>query len=557
MSSTVEQIKEKLDIVEVIGSYIKVEKAGQNYKAKCPFHNEKTASFFISPSRQGFYCFGCQAKGDVFTFVERFEGLDFMGALRHLADRAGVRLEEWKGESKDQKEKLYQIMETAAKFFEKNLSGNKDALSYLEKRGMDKNSISKWRVGFAPAEWRSVSEFLSEKGFKKQEMLQCGIIKMVAPGKIYDTFRGRIMFPIFDSASRVIAFSGRIFIDDGKSPKYLNSPETELFKKSEILYGWNFAKDQIRALDYAVLVEGQMDLCIAHQGGTKNAVASSGTALTIFHLEKIAKITKRIIIAYDSDEAGRSASRRAGEMALGLGMEVKIAILPEGEDPASIILKSVEKWRETLKSAVGLIDFAVQEALSKSGGSGIKLAKEISKSVVPYLATVENDIVKSEYASQVSKKTKISEQALWNEISKFKFERKNETTEIFKRPTIYSEEEILSGIILWQESLPVPSLDILEIKEKIRFVTGLSTEEIVEDKDKEALIFEVEAKFANLDVDKSAKEIIQRIEKSYLEKRLKIIAGMLDSPENHDRESLKKEALEISKKLSTQKNQNG
>ena len=365
MSTDIEQIKERLDIVDVISSYIKVEKAGVNFKAKCPFHNEKTPSFMISPARQSFYCFGCGEKGDVFSFVQKFENIDFIEALKILAEKAGVELKNKKEdkESKDEKEKLFEMVEESAKIFEKNLSQEKKVLSYLGKRGVSENSISKWRIGFAKDEWRDLCNRLTEKGFSKEELLSVGLIKKTpTENKFYDTFRDRVMFPIFDSSGKVIAFSGRAMKKDDKVPKYLNSPETKLFYKSEVLYGFNVAKNYMRKLDYAVLVEGQMDMVMSHQAGVSNTIASSGTALTELHLRKIQKLTNRIIIAYDSDEAGEKAARRAAELALQLGMEVKVTSLPKGEDPASVAQKNSEEWKEALRKSEHIIDFALSKA---------------------------------------------------------------------------------------------------------------------------------------------------------------------------------------------------
>lgn len=267
--SDVETIKDRLNIVDVLSGYIKVEKAGINWKAKCPFHNEKTPSFFISGTRQSFYCFGCGEKGDIFSFVQKFEGVDFKGALQILADKAGVELKKG-GEYKQEEDKdvLLQIMEESTKIYETELNRNEMPLAYLKTRGVKEATILKWRLGFAKDEWRNLYDRLVDKGFSKKNMLEAGLIKKVdgevhstssGQEKYYDTFRGRVMFPISDNAGRVIAFSGRSLKDDPKAPKYLNSPETKLFYKSEVLHGFHIAKNYIRKLDYAVLVEGQMD----------------------------------------------------------------------------------------------------------------------------------------------------------------------------------------------------------------------------------------------------------------------------------------------------------
>ena len=296
MATPVEQIKERLGIEDVIGSYVKLERSGKNLKAKCPFHNEKTASFYITPDRGTYYCFGCGVKGDIFTFVEQFEGLDFMGALKLLAERAGVELTDRRlyggkssAEVRNEKDQLYKIMEDAASFYEKMLyasgsssfaSAAAEARAYIKKRGITEETAKKFRLGFAPLEWRTLATYLKSKGYSDMDMEKAGLAKRPDEGgqkSPYDRFRDRIMFPISDSSGRVIAFSGRILHDDEKSAKYLNSPDTPLYTKSTVLYGIDKAKQEIRRLNYTIFVEGQMDLVLAHQAGTMNTVAVSGT----------------------------------------------------------------------------------------------------------------------------------------------------------------------------------------------------------------------------------------------------------------------------------------
>ncbi len=285
MNSPVQQIKERLSIEEVVSSYIKLDRAGANLKARCPFHNEKTPSFFVSPDRGSYYCFGCGAKGDIFTFIEEFEGLDFKGALKILAERAGVPLVQYNKEKEGEKERLYKAMEEATKFFEKNLVENQEALKYLRERGLENKTIRDFRIGFVKNDWRELYSHLQMIGFTDIEIEKAGLAKKTEKG-MYDRFRGRIMFPISDSSGRIIAFSGRILEDDGKSAKYLNSPETPIFNKSSVLFGIDKAKDSIRKNNFSILVEGQMDLILSHQAGFKNTVASSGTAMTDSILSK-------------------------------------------------------------------------------------------------------------------------------------------------------------------------------------------------------------------------------------------------------------------------------
>src|SRR3989344_4408177 len=368
MSSPVQKIKEKLSIEDVVSSYIKLDKAGVNLKAKCPFHNEKTPSFFVSPDRCTYYCFGCGASGDIFSFVENFEGLDFKGALKMLA-----------------------VREAATLRFIDNLSHQREAMEYLKSRGLAEQSVKEFRIGFAKEEWRDLYDYLKKKGFSDSEIEKAGLTKKSEKGSssggFYDRFRNRIIFPISDSGGRVIAFSGRIFKDDGKSAKYLNSPETLIFKKSSVLYGLDKAKESIRKNNFSILVEGQMDLVLSHQAMFRNTVATSGTALSdtevskenvVSNLGLIRRLSDNLVLAFDSDKAGMTATARAGKIALSLGMDVKVANLPEGSDPADLISRDgAPSWKEAIKNSKHLIEFLLNGALKDAGGDMRKAGRII------------------------------------------------------------------------------------------------------------------------------------------------------------------------------------
>ena len=562
MPTDVEQIKERLNIVDVVSSYLKVEKAGINFKAKCPFHNEKTPSFFISPTRQSFYCFGCGEKGDIFSFVEKFEGLDFKGALKTLASRAGIELKKFRTEeNKEEKDELFEIMELATKFYENNLAENKPALEYLKKRGLSSDSISKWRLGFARDEWRDLHDFLVGKGFSEGKVLEAGLIKKIPDeNKYYDTFRNRIMFPIFNNSGQVIAFSGRALKDpatgsrqENKIPKYLNSPETKLFYKSEVLYGFNIAKNYIRKLDYAVLVEGQMDLLMSHQAGVLNTVASSGTALTELHLKKIQRLSNRIIIAYDSDSSGEKASRRAAELALSLGMEVKVASLPNGEDPDSIIKKDPQKWKTALKESEHFVDFALNKALRENEGRN--LTREILKNVLPLASIIKSDIEKSQFVKKIALKMKVSEEAVWNDFKKInppyrrsaeEAEAESEESPLQKHSKTIDLKRMMAAIVFLNESLDKKSK---YSREKWQKVIGKNkVEEILENfrEDREALIFEAEKYSMEGDLKNTFEDIIKRVELENLKQKLQEITIFFDD-KNISKEEEKKAKVKFEK----------
>ena len=527
--SSVEQIKERLKIEDVVGSYIKLEKAGNNLKAKCPFHNEKTPSFFVSPDRGSYYCFGCGAKGDIFTFVEEFENIDFLGALKILAEKAGIKLENFAPKSIDKKEKLFSLLEVVTLFLQNNLSNEEIPFEYLKNRGLNEKTIADWRIGYVRDEWRSIYDHLKSKGFTENEMEKAGIIK-IENGNTYDRFRGRIMFPIFDNAGRVVAFSGRILNDDGKSAKYLNSPQTEIFDKSKILYGYNKAKQSIKKFDFSILVEGQMDILMAHQAGFTNTVASSGTAISNEHLSLLKRISNKIIMAFDSDLAGAKAAERTWAIALSNGMEVKVAEIPKGFDPADLILKNKEKFKEVIKNSIHLIDFLLNRAILENSDPPAQADKKklwsvIKTKILPYVYLLESSTEKGKYVSRISEIINVKEEFIWDDLKKIKldeeFQPKNFeenklierqiSSEILKKSSI---ERSLASIIAFLENSSKKIINPKELREKIKNIIG---QEIYEKFDNEIknmvneLIFEAEGYYGNF--INSSEEIENKIKK--------------------------------------------
>ncbi len=423
--TNVEEIKARLPIEEVIGSYIKVEKAGKSFKAKCPFHHEKTASFFISPERGGYYCFGCGAKGDVFSFVEQFEGLDFKGALKVLADKAGVTLT-FDNKADSERDRLFQIMEEAAGYFEAEFAKSAEAREYVKGRGVTDQTRQEFRIGWAPEGWRNLFDHLQAKKWSKELIVRAGLAKEAEDkkGTFYDRFRGRVVFPISDSSGRVIAFTGRILKDDGKSAKYLNSPDMPLFDKSSVLYGLDKAKSFIRRLDYAILVEGQMDLIMSHQAGVKNAVAASGTALAeaesnregvINNLGLLRRLSGNVIIAFDSDSAGRKAAMRASGIALSLGMDVKVCDIQGGKDPADLVRGNPEDWKNALRAAKPVIEFELNNVLRESSDPR-KTPKIIRERVLPFVAALDASTDKAYAVRLIADRANLPEQAVWDDV---------------------------------------------------------------------------------------------------------------------------------------------
>lgn len=549
MPKITDQIKERLDIVEVIGSYIKLDKAGINYKAKCPFHNEKSPSFFVSPSRQSFYCFGCQAGGDILSFVEKFEGLDFKGALQNLADRAGIVIphDEWRKEKKDENDRLFEIMEKATSIYQENFASAKKEHEYLKKRGLSDESIKKWRIGFAKDEWRDLFDKLQTIGFSSKEMIEAGLIKKVSLAeKYYDTFRNRIVFPIFDVSGRVIAFSGRAMKEDEKTPKYLNSPETSLFKKSEVLYGFNFAKESIRKLDYSVLVEGQMDLILSVQVGIKNTVASSGTALTEKHMQRLHKLSKRVIIAYDGDDSGLSAAQRAASIALALGMEVKIGVMPDGEDPASVAVGDPEKLREILRKAEQFSDFVINRAYSESRGRNV--SKYFLDNVLPIALLFKSEMEMSEFVGKIARKIGVHEESVWSDLKKLKLSKKTMSPTQTAIKIEESPDKSLASIIFFLQSKG-KSDEAMRLRAKWEQFEGEdSVRSVIEglETERDALIFRFEVFHPEEKALDIAEEVLARVELNYLKKRLTELSRSLDD-KNVSESQRKKHESEIAK----------
>jgi len=531
MSTSVEKIKERLNIVDLLGTYIKLEKAGKNLKARCPFHNEKTPSFFVSPERDSYYCFGCGAKGDIFTFVQEFEGLDFFGALKLLAERTGVELTRENIGQRNDKEAIFNALEAATQFFESNLPKSQSALKYLEKRGLTEKTIKDWRIGFVADDWRNLYDYLNARKFTDNEIEQAGLIKR-NERSFYDRFRGRIMFPIRDGAGRVVGFSGRILPenDDGKSAKYLNSPETAVFNKSRLLYGFDLAKLAIKKFDYTVIVEGQMDIIMAHQAGFINVVATSGTALTPEHLTLLRRISNRVIMAFDADKAGVNAATKAWQLALSLGMEVKIAEFKEGKDPADVILQDKEKFKEALKDSMHIIDFYLSKILAEKLDER-KTGAAVREKILPFLVLIESSIEKSYFVKKISEKTGISETAIWEDLKKVKIEPGVAGAEV-KSPTFKDTITIekadsigrrVLGVINWQDKDPEKVIDINKIKDKVKEIIGednfkkwlASPEQIINE-----ATFEAEQYYEKKKIPAVLDELLLELEKEYITKAL-------------------------------------
>ncbi|MEK7120755.1 MAG: DNA primase [Patescibacteria group bacterium] len=548
MTTATEKIKEKIDIVELIGSYLPLQKAGSNFKGKCPFHNEKTPSFFVSYDRQNFYCFGCGVGGDIFSFVEKYDGLDFKGALKVLADKAGIALSQYTFDSKekDDKQLLYEINEKACIFLQNNLSSNEKAVLYLYKRGFNDETIKNFRIGFANASWDELCNYLVEAGYKKEKIFKAGLCKK-KDDRYYDIFRSRIMFPISDFSGKVVAFSGRIFGDESEA-KYLNSPETPIFKKGEVLYGLDKAKQEIRNKNYCILVEGQIDLVSMHQNGYKNTVASSGTALSEKGLTSILRMTTNLLLAFDPDVAGISASGRASKIALPMGFNVKVALLPKDYDPADLLGKNPELLKEAIKESKHIIDFYL-DLIHKSQYDDRKKALETRRIVLPYVALIENKMDQSFFIKKIAEKMGVSEESIWFEIAKIettpKFYGANKETE--KTNNNYDIKRNIALIYKYltsQKNTKLTSTLLSRYKE----IVGEDIPNIDEKNDKE--MFEFDALLSETDTPVFIEEMLNRLELIVLQKELTDMTEKLKKAEIAGEEDAVRELILKSQELS-------
>jgi DNA primase len=403
----ISQIRDENDIVEVISSYISLKRGGANYKGLCPFHSEKTPSFMVSPAKQIFHCFGCGEGGDVFSFLMKKENMPFPEAIRTLAERCGRRLPANEGPLEDpvrqkEKKRIFEINGTALTFFLGNRERSEGALAYLDRRGVSEAAVAQFQLGYAPDSWDALYKHLRDEGFREAEMERAGLVLPRKRGKgYYDRFRNRIIFPIVDIYDRVLGFGGRVL--DESTPKYLNSPETPVFEKGSNLYGLNVAYEAIRRQDYALLVEGYMDVITAHQQGIKNALATLGTALTQGHLRRLRRYTRNLALFFDSDDAGFKAAERCFDLCVPEGMKIKVGKLAPGEDPDSFLRKSGKKgFSEKMSQAKPIMDFMIHQVMGNRVPEALEGKVDTVARLKPLLAVIPDPIEQELYIKEVA-----------------------------------------------------------------------------------------------------------------------------------------------------------
>ncbi len=466
MADQLDEIKGKIDIVPFISEYLPLKKAGRNFKALCPFHAEKSPSFIVSPERQIWHCFGCQKGGDIFGFLMAMENLEFPEALEILAKRAGVKLVTsfQASEQAKLKDKIFKINHLAGEFYHYlllNHKAGKPALDYVLGRGVSKKSMETFSLGWAPNQWDALLKFLTKKGFTFNELETAGLIiksaNTQAPGsKYYDRFRGRLMFTLKDQRGNVVGFAGRTLDPQTTEAKYINTPETPVYIKGNVLYGLEVTKEAIKKEDKAVVVEGEFDLISSFQSGVANVVAIKGSALTEGQVNLLKRFTQNIILALDMDLAGDAAARRGIEIADNAGLSIKVVKLPEGKDPDECARTDSSLWLRAVKNALPFFDFLLDSAVSRHGQETAEGKKRIGDEVIPILARIANPIVQAHYLSKLANLLSVSEEVI-SETAK-KMVKKGElaqvspsTTAAVKAPRQQFLEEELLAMILQSE----------------------------------------------------------------------------------------------------------
>lgn len=430
----VEEIKSRCDLVEIVGEQISLEKRGENYVGLCPFHQEKTPSFSVSPEKQLYYCFGCGASGDIFSFVMQTENMSFTEAKSFLARRAGVVLPDRTGgfsrRGDEQKTVQYSLNRMAMEFYQHILLEKpvgRKALQYLENRGIERSSLESFGVGFAPPGWDILLKEAVRKGHEPRDLVEAGLVAARKTGGFYDRFRNRVIFPIFDYRERVIGFGGRSLEEDERSPKYLNSPGTQLFDKRRVLYGIEKAMKEIRREKKAVVVEGYTDVILTHQEGITNTVASLGTALTQMQAHLLRAQAREVVIAYDADSAGEAATERGLDILRRSGCTVRVVSLPGGADPDSFIRSNGrEAFENLMEAALPLTSYRLNKIKEKYDLDRMEDRLGYIQEAMPVLVSINNRLEKEEYLKEMAEELDVSEGALRTEIKKFTQKQRKE-----------------------------------------------------------------------------------------------------------------------------------
>ena len=483
MNNNVEEIKTRLNIVDVVGEYVRLTKGGANWKGICPFHSEKSPSFMVNEEKQIFHCFGCGKGGDVFTFVEEIESLDFRETLKILAEKAGVQLEEYKGapQEKDHKKRTLEALELATKFFETQLwkgMGKDKILGYLNERGISDDSIRNFRLGFAPAGWDNILKFLQSRGFSLEEISRTGLLVEKTSDSLqptayhlqpryYDRFRDRIMFPVEDAMGVVIGYSARVAPgQDESQAKYINTPETLVYHKSKALYGLSRAKQNIKQKNFTLLVEGQLDVIASHQAGLANTVAVSGTALTSEHVTILKRYSDNVSMLFDMDNAGKQAAQKSADLCFQQDVKVKMVTLSEGKDAAEVAAKDPQLLLSAVANSPEAVESFFADALKQFDQKTAEGKRSIANAVLSHVANIASQIERIHWIKKLAHQLDVEEKVI-NDVLKAltpsSFASPSQPKEAGKDSTSFQDRaeivrDLLAGLIMsdkkvWSETL--------------------------------------------------------------------------------------------------------
>lgn len=576
MATDTERIKERLDLVDVVNEYVRLKPAGTNHKARCPFHQEKTPSFMVNRERQFWHCFGCGRGGDVFSFIQDIEGMEFPEALRLLAKRAGVELTRQGRQQSTVRTRLLDLMKWATAFFMKQLTGAQGdaARTYLEERGIDSTAQEMFGIGFAPDSWEHASVFLKEKGFSQEEIFHAGLtVKSEKRDSMYERFRNRIMFPIADVHGSVVGFGGRT-LDEDEPAKYINSPQTPVYDKSRVLYGLHLAKSPIREAGAVVLVEGYTDVIASHRAGVRHVAGVSGTALTHGQLSLLKRFTNTIIVAFDADIAGEAAAARGLELALEAEMEIKAIRLPEGKDPDELVRKSPQAWKKLVEGAQAYFAVLFDQLMHRHGTETVEGKKALTKSYLTAVAKIADPVERQHYLEKLARAVHVDVETLASRLPKQRSQQRPrpatqapQTPRAVQRSTVLLEEllallmndpESVGGVaeLLAPEDIPEGDLrKLYTIVVSLYTQDQLTAEKLAEEWEHEGggetrIIDELGLRFSKDFADFSREEIkksvtahARELKKYSLEEKLKSIERELKVLEARGEDEQRIEAL--------------
>lgn len=478
MSDVTEQIKERVGVVELIGQYLKLDRAGSNYKGLCPFHNEKTPSFMVNPERNFWYCFGCRRGGDVFSFVMEMEGIEFREALERLAQQAGVEIPRYSTdnkEEKNQKRRVLDILEAATKFYQFQLQKHpkgSEALKYLINRKITQKQIDDFRIGYAPDGWRHIVQYLLQKGYKLPDINASGLLvpKENQPGEYYDRFRDRIVFPVLDLNGQVVGYSARVMPgSDEKGAKYINTPQTIVYDKSRVLFGLYQAKTEIKKSNFVIIVEGNLDVIASHAGSLGNIVAVSGTALTQEQVKIMKRYSENFKLCFDMDEAGQSATAKSIQTCLQEGADVEVVLLPLGcKDVNDLVISNSTQWPVVVGKALPVMKYFFETTLKKYDRNNVKDKKSIAQKLLNVIKDISDPIEQNYWLKKLSSAIEVDEDVLTKVLEKARM--KKDTTPLSKSNIREKENNAHNKprkIVLQQRLLGLFSLFRLELESEI------------------------------------------------------------------------------------------